>query len=316
MKQDIGAHFGARTQSHAKNNSFSPTTDSTTTVRIESTGGSWPDLTLDQLPTAIDGWRTTRSRVHAETGVADHAVIDALAQHGFVLDPVALAQRTEPAAPVILTRDFSTTATACEWLPRIPPHGIDADGIVLTHPHPDDLDVLLACEQDPGARLHAVAEPLDREALVGLLGSAYFQWRAGPASFLIARASPAGPPLAKLSVRRVVPPGVLDVGYVTVPAHRGKGVSTRAVRGFTRWAFTAASIQRIELGVKPANRLSAAVAERSAYHCESVRKGRLSNLDGSYSDELSYVALRHEWAHDCDRNSGGDGRSAQQPQRQ
>ncbi|MBB3661684.1 MULTISPECIES: GNAT family N-acetyltransferase [Prauserella salsuginis group] len=311
MKQYIGARFDARTHSHAENNSLSPTNDSTTTIRIESTTGSWPGLTLDDLPAAINDWRTERSRVHAEAGAADHAVIDVLAQHGFVLDPVTFAQRTEPDAPVVLTRDFAVPATACEWLPRIPPDGIDADGIVLTHPHPDDLADLLACEQDPGARLHALTEPLDRQALIELLGSAYYRWRVGPASFLIARASPAGPPLAKLSVRRVVPPGVLDVGYVTMPAHRGKGVSTRAVRGFTRWAFTAAPVQRIELGVKPANRRSAAVAERSSYHCESVRKGRLSNLDGSYSDELSYVALRHEWTHHRDK-----GRGAQQPQRQ
>ncbi|GAA4688397.1 Protein N-acetyltransferase, RimJ/RimL family [Promicromonospora umidemergens] len=265
------------------------------TVRVGSASATRESVQLADLPLSVAEWEAGPTRIAVEADPCDHAAIDTLIRHGFVLDPVARALRPEPPSPLVFSRDDAVPTAASWWLPDIPSGGIRADGLVLTHPRPDDLDDLLASELDPGVREYSIFEPMSREELALALDAAYYHWRVGTSSMLIARTSPSGPVLAKVSVRRVVPPGVLDVGYVTVRAHRGCGISSRAVRGFTRWAFERAGIQRIEMGIKSMNRPSVAVAERAGYHGESVRKSRLSNRDGSYSDELSYVAISQSW---------------------
>lgn len=268
------------------------------TVRLRSGAAPRESVQLADLPRSVAEWEAGPTRIAVEVDPCDHAAIDALISHGFVLDPVAHGPRSEPLSLLVFSRDHAVSTATPWWLPDVPSDGIRADGLVLTHPRPDDLDDLLANELDPGVRQYSLFEPLGREELALALGAAYYHWRVGTSSMLIARTSPSGPPLAKVSVRRVVPPGVLDVGYVTMRAHRGRGISSRAVRGFTRWAFERAGIQRIEMGIKSMNRPSVAVAERAGYHGESVRRSRLSNRDGSYADELSYVAISQSWGEE------------------
>lgn len=189
------------------------------------------------------------------------------------------------------------------WQPKpfLPPLNggcIQSEGLVLTHPVAADLADLCANEIDSYTRQHAIFPPTSAATLRALIAGAYPGWRLGDSTFLIARAYIDGPPVVKLSVRRLVPPGVLDVGYATMPAHRGYGYAARALRLFTDWAFDSAGIQRIELGIKPSNLASVRTAVKAGYALESVRRSRLMNADTSFDDEHSYVAVN------ADRNRG------------
>lgn len=183
------------------------------------------------------------------------------------------------------------------FLPRLADDCIRGNGLILTHPVLDDAADLCANELDDEVRRHAIFPPTSPAAMESQIVGAYAGWRLGDSTFLVARQDVDGPPLAKISIRRLVPPGVLDVGYATLRSHRGRGYAATALRMFTEWVFEAAGIQRIELGIKPGNRASVATALKAGYRLESVRQSRLRNVDGSFDDEHSYVAIHS----DCDR---------------
>lgn len=175
-------------------------------------------------------------------------------------------------------------ANAKVFLPRLTADCIRGDGLTLTHPVLDDAADLCANELDDEVRRHAIFPPTSPAAMESQIVGAYAGWRLGDSTFLVARHEVDGPALAKISIRRLVPPGVLDVGYATL-------------RLFTEWVFEAAGIQRIELGIKPGNRASVATALKAGYRLESVRRSRLRNVDGTFDDEHSYVAINT----DCNR---------------
>jgi RimJ/RimL family protein N-acetyltransferase len=64
-----------------------------------------------------------------------------------------------------------------------------------------------------------------------------------------------------------------ELGYLTAPAARGRGIATAAVRRLTRWAFDDQGLQRVTLLIDDANVGSRRVAERCGY----VRDGILRN---------------------------------------
>ncbi|MCS3494492.1 RimJ/RimL family protein N-acetyltransferase [Arthrobacter sp. JUb119] len=171
---------------------------------------------------------------------------------------------------------------------------IRGQGLVLTHPRVTDCIDLCANEMDEGTRQHALFPAASDATIQTLVAEAYLGWRLGDTSLLIARTEMDGPPVAKLSIRRLVPPGVLDVGYATMPNHRGQGYAARALKVFTNWAFESAGIQRIELGIKPANSASVRTAIKAGYSLESVRRARLITPDATFDDEHSYVAIKSD----------------------
>jgi RimJ/RimL family protein N-acetyltransferase len=61
-----------------------------------------------------------------------------------------------------------------------------------------------------------------------------------------------------------------EIGYVTGPAARGKGVATRTLRLLTDWGFTQLGLERIELWIDTTNAGSERVAERAGYVREGV----------------------------------------------
>lgn len=56
-----------------------------------------------------------------------------------------------------------------------------------------------------------------------------------------------------------------SVGYWLLPAARGRGLATRAVRLISRWAVSELGIKRLLLTTDPANALSQRVAARSGF---------------------------------------------------
>lgn len=65
-----------------------------------------------------------------------------------------------------------------------------------------------------------------------------------------------------------------ELGYVVVPAARGRGVATEALRQLTDWAFAELGMLRLELMISVDNAASKKVAERCGY----IREGVLRSL--------------------------------------
>jgi RimJ/RimL family protein N-acetyltransferase len=61
-----------------------------------------------------------------------------------------------------------------------------------------------------------------------------------------------------------------ELGYMVLPAARGRGVSLRSVDLLTRWCFDALGLIRLELRIDPANAPSLRIAERAGYVQEGV----------------------------------------------
>ncbi|KLD77829.1 GNAT family N-acetyltransferase [Xanthomonas hyacinthi] len=139
------------------------------------------------------------------------------------------------------------------FLPPLSQACLRSDGLVLTSPVLDDVASLSTNELDDEVRRRAIFPPASSAGLESRIMGAYAGWRLGESTLLIGRRNFNGAALTILSVRHLVPPGVLDVGYATMSAHRGNGHAASALRLFTQWAFSTSSVQRIELGIKPGN---------------------------------------------------------------
>jgi RimJ/RimL family protein N-acetyltransferase len=61
-----------------------------------------------------------------------------------------------------------------------------------------------------------------------------------------------------------------EIGYLVVPAARGRGVARRAVELLTRWGFEELGLIRLELRIDVRNPWSEVVAERSGYQRDGI----------------------------------------------
>jgi RimJ/RimL family protein N-acetyltransferase len=65
-----------------------------------------------------------------------------------------------------------------------------------------------------------------------------------------------------------------EIGYLTAPAARGRGVAVRAVRLLTDWSFERLGLERLELHIDAANGASERVAERAGYRRDGVLRSK------------------------------------------
>ena len=63
-----------------------------------------------------------------------------------------------------------------------------------------------------------------------------------------------------------------EIGYMTLPEARGRGVARRSVELLTAWGFAELGLQRLELMIDVANEASAAIARRTGYTLEGIRR--------------------------------------------
>ena len=61
-----------------------------------------------------------------------------------------------------------------------------------------------------------------------------------------------------------------EIGYITAPAARGRGIATRALVLISDWALTAGGLRRVELKIDHENPASQRVAERSGFTKEGT----------------------------------------------
>jgi RimJ/RimL family protein N-acetyltransferase len=64
----------------------------------------------------------------------------------------------------------------------------------------------------------------------------------------------------------------VELGYITSPAARGRGVATGMLAELTRWAFDELGALRVTLIIDVENRASSRVAERCGYVLEGVMR--------------------------------------------
>ena len=64
----------------------------------------------------------------------------------------------------------------------------------------------------------------------------------------------------------------VELGYITAPAARGRGVATGMLDALTRWAFDDLRALRVTLIIDVENRASSRVAERCGYVLEGVMR--------------------------------------------
>jgi ribosomal-protein-alanine N-acetyltransferase len=74
-----------------------------------------------------------------------------------------------------------------------------------------------------------------------------------------------------------------EIGYMTLPAARGRGVASRSVDLLTAWAFSDLGLERLELRIDVANAASEAIARRNGYTLEGIRRSAYVK-DGQRAD--------------------------------
>ncbi|HLT11249.1 MAG TPA: GNAT family N-acetyltransferase [Micromonosporaceae bacterium] len=80
-------------------------------------------------------------------------------------------------------------------------------------------------------------------------------------------------------------------GYSMLPAWRGRGYATRAVRLLARWAFSHVGIARLVAGTAPWNEASQRVLARAGFQREGYERSRLPGPDGTRVDNLVWSLL-------------------------
>ena len=82
------------------------------------------------------------------------------------------------------------------------------------------------------------------------------------------------------------------IGYWLAPAARGRGLASRAVRIIAGWSLETTEVIRLEIFTEPDNEASGAVATRSGFEFEGMRRAWLLDRDGHPLDCPFYVMVR------------------------
>lgn len=81
------------------------------------------------------------------------------------------------------------------------------------------------------------------------------------------------------------------IGYCTHPKYRGKGITTKAVKLVTDYAFKKYHLKRISGMCRTFNKASARVLEKAGYKLEGILK-KNKFKDGKYLDDMLWAKVR------------------------
>jgi RimJ/RimL family protein N-acetyltransferase len=176
-------------------------------------------------------------------------------------------------------------------LPRLA-DGELADGVLaLRVQRREDAAQALEAEDAEAVRWGFTGEPPTLEQVEAGCARAALEWLVGGAAQLSVIDVATGRVAGHLTLRRSGPPQVGGIGYSVHPDFRGRGYTARALSLLIPWAFDHAGMARLELGAKTGNVASQRAAARAGFEPDGIRRGRLRNADGSFSDEVRYALL-------------------------
>jgi RimJ/RimL family protein N-acetyltransferase len=177
--------------------------------------------------------------------------------------------------------------------------GTLTDGLVLLRPlRAADAPAIHALHQLPDVVASSVPPVApDREEIELRCARAGTWWLAGERADLVITDAGTGAVAGDIGLYYQEPrTGQAMVGYTMLPAWRGRGYATRAVRLLARWAFDQAAIVRLIAGTNPANVASQRVLERAGFRREGYQRERLPGLSGTRVDDLLYGLLPRDLA--------------------
>lgn len=150
-------------------------------------------------------------------------------------------------------------------------------------------DVFAACQDVEIQRWTPVPSPYEHaDAVAYVTEVAPSAWEQGGAVFAVIETA-SGSLAGSIGAHRMSD-GVAHVGYWTVPAVRGRGLTSDALRTLTGWFLRAGGAARVELVVEPANFASVRVAEAAGFTREGVLRQRFV-LRGCRTDVAMYSML-------------------------
>jgi RimJ/RimL family protein N-acetyltransferase len=174
------------------------------------------------------------------------------------------------------------------------PDGSLTDGVVTLRPlgrrDADDLYALHSLAESVATSVPPV--PPQRSEISRRCAEAAGLWLAGERAGLTIRDAATGRFAGDISLfygDRHLLQGML--GYGLLPAWRGRGFATRAVRLLAGWALTRAGLARVIAGTAPANVASQRVLERAGFTREAYQRALLPGPEGTRIDNIQYALL-------------------------
>lgn len=178
---------------------------------------------------------------------------------------------------------------------QLPADGL-SDGVLRLRPlAPGDAAGLAETEDELTLRWNFTGngrDPADTERAAATAG---LNWLVGRTAVFAMVDVASGAFAGSLDLRQAGPPQVGGIGYVVHPAFRGRGYTTRALRLLVPWAFEAAGFARLELGAKAGNTASVRAAAAAGFEPDGVRRARLRNPDGTFSDEIRFALVNRRY---------------------
>lgn len=157
------------------------------------------------------------------------------------------------------------------------PIDLTTERLVLRPLAPSDTDEVYAACQDLGIqRWIPVPLPYGRSDAEAFTARSPGGWQDGSEYNIAVRLGADGPLVACVGV---VPDGehAHEVGYWTVPGHRGRGYMTEALPAVVRWAFTELGCVRMVWRAGVGNDASRTVAEKAGFTIEGVQRAAMEH---------------------------------------
>jgi RimJ/RimL family protein N-acetyltransferase len=178
----------------------------------------------------------------------------------------------------------------------LPAVGLDDGVLRLRALRPDDGAALAETDDELTLSWGFTGQAHSADATARAAARAGLDWLVGRAAAFALEDVASGRFAGVLNLRNPGPPQVGGVGYVVHPAFRGRGYTTRALRLLVPWAFEVADFARLELGVKPGNEASIRAAAAAGFEPDGIRRTRLRNPDGTFSDEVRFALINPKHA--------------------
>jgi RimJ/RimL family protein N-acetyltransferase len=153
-------------------------------------------------------------------------------------------------------------------VPLVPPDPALSDGVVFLRPFDlRDADRVGQALRDPEIVRWFGASDLTAEEFIARKERGWQNGTAGAFAICDRGGSLVGQVFVELGERAIA-----GVGYWLLPAGRGRGHATRAVKLLSGWALAELAVARLEIWHEPGNIASQRVAERSGFIREGLRR--------------------------------------------